>query len=328
MYWLDTLHARLRNDGHFFPGGWGDPEILALPLVQHPAPPVPEFRCLSEVREPTHITSEYRFRSPYPERRLPKESENARFLLVLPRDWDLSTRICVHLPCTGDEGYDGRYRLLAMPLLTHGVGSVILENPFYGVRRPAQQKGTYVHTVSDLWLMGMTACTETRVILAWLKQQGFHRLGLCGISMGGQITSHVAALYPDPLAICACIAPHCASTVFLDGVLSRYTNWGALDAQKERARERLRAQLDGSDLRLFPKPARTDCCIWVAASYDAYVSAEACRLAHATWPASNIRWLASSHVSSVMFRRKAFLQGILDAFALLDLPCSDGGWLP
>ena len=329
MYWLDTLHARLRNDGHFFPGGWGDPEILGLPLVQLEPPPMPDIRCLSEVRNPTHVTREYRFRSPHLDRRLPKESENARFLMVLPRDWDLSTRICVHLPCTGDEGYEGRHRLLAIPLLEQGIGSIILENPFYGVRRPAVQKGTYVHTVSDLWLMGMTACAETRVILSWLKNQGFHSLGVCGISMGGQIASHVAALHPDPLAICACIAPNCASPVFLEGVLSKYTNWSALDRDEATARKRLKEQLDRSDLSLFPKPPRTDCCIWVAASYDAYVHAESCRLAQAAWPASIIRWLASGHVSSVMFRRKAFRKGIVDSFALLDLPPSElGGWLP
>ncbi len=329
MYWLDTLHARLRNDGSFFPGGWGDPEILGLSLVQLDAPPRSEFHCISEVRNPTHIVREYRFASPHPDRKLPKESETAHFLMVLPRDWDLSTRICVHLPCTGDEGYDGRYRLLAVPLLAHGIGSIILENPFYGVRRPANQKGTYVHTVSDLWLMGMTACAETRVILDWLKGEGFYRLGVCGISMGGQITSHVAALHPEPLAICACIAPNCASPVFLDGVLSRYTDWKALDQDEAAARQRLKEQLDRSDLKLFPKPKRPDACVWVAASYDAYVNAESCRLTQSTWPTSSIRWLASGHVSSVMFRRKAFMKGIVDAFARLDLPpYEELGWLP
>ena len=329
MYWLDTLHARLRNDGHFFPGGWGDEETLKLSLVQRELPPVGEMRCVSEVENPTHIAREYVFDSPHPERDLPEESREARFLMLLPRDWNLSTRICVHLAATGDAGYEGRHRLLGVPLLAHGIGSIILENPFYGVRRPANQKGTYIDTVSQLWLMGMTAAAEARVILGWLKDQGFTRLGVSGISMGGQITSHVAALHPDPLAVCACIAPHCASPVFLDGVLSRYTNWSALDSDEAVARQRLKAQLDRSDLRLFPKPARPDCCIWVAASYDAYVNADSCRATQATWPESTIRWLVSGHVSSVMFRRKAFMKGILDSFRLLDLPPLDAeGWLP
>jgi pimeloyl-ACP methyl ester carboxylesterase len=319
----------LRNDGQFFPGGWGDPEILALSLVQLAQPPVPEFRCLSEVKNPSHLVREYRFASPHPERNLPKESEFARCLMVLPRPWDHTTGICVHLAATGDEGYADRHKLLALPLLEHGIGSVILENPFYGVRRPANQKGTYVDTVSGLWLMGMSAVAEARVILGWLASQGFHRLGVSGISMGGQMSSHVAALYPEPLAVCACIAPHCATPVFLEGVLSKYTDWKALDQDEAEARRRLKEQLDRSDLRLFPKPPRTDCCIWVAASYDAYVNAESCRLTQATWPASTIRWLASGHVSSVLFRRKAFLKGIRDAFALLDLPPLEaGGWLP
>lgn len=329
MDWLDTLHARLRNDGKFFPQGWGDPEVLARPLVQLQPPPLTEMRRMAEVKHPAHLVWEFRFPSPHPDRPLPKESQNAFCQMVLPKDFDSTTPICLHLPCTGDEGFEGRHNLLALPLLAHGIGSVILENPYYGVRRPPDQKATYVNTVSDLWLMGMTACAEARMLLAWLRQQGFQQLGVSGISMGGQITSHVAALDGQPLAVCACIAPHCATPVFLEGVLSGFTDWKALDPNEKEARRRLKDQLDRSDLKLFPKPPRQDCCIWVAASYDAYVSTESCRLAQATWPASTIRWLASGHVSSVLFRRKAFLRGIVDAFARLALPPAEGGgWLP
>jgi dienelactone hydrolase len=319
----------MRNDGKFFPKGWGDPDILALSLVQREPPPIAEFRCQSEKRTESRVIREYRFSSPHPERNLPPESEDARCLLVLPAKWDHSTRVAVHLAATGDEGYRDRLRYLAEPLSEQGIGSVILENPLYGLRRPADQQGTYVESVSMLWLMGMTAVAEARVILGWLKGQGFRRLGVCGISMGGQLASHVAALHGEPLAVCACIAPHCATPVFLDGVLSNYTNWMALHEDEAQARRLLKEQLDGSDLRLFPKPPRTDCCIWVAASYDAYVNAESCRLTQATWPASTIRWLTAGHVSSVMFRRKAYIKGILDAFALLDLPAYQVvDWLP
>ena len=329
MYWLDTLHARLRNDGFFFRKGWGDPEILGLSLIQHALPVPQAFECIRVEEHPDHHLKEYQFDSPHTDRGLPTESLNARCLMVLPPDWDKSTRLCIHLAATGDEGFDGRYRLIALPLLAQGIASVILENPFYGCRRPAYQQGTYIETVSQLWLMGMTAVAEARAILTWLKTEGFSRLGVSGISMGGQISSHVAALHPDPLAVCACIAPHCASTVFLEGVLSHYTDWKALADTEKEARRLLKEQLDRSDLRLFPRPPRTDCCIWVAASWDAYVSAESCRLTQQIWPASTIRWVRSGHVSSVLWRRKAFIKGIVDSFALLDLPpVVHGGWLP
>lgn len=329
MHWLDSLHARLRNDGLFFSKGWGDPTTLKLSLVDPGRLPSPEFELQSEIKSKDSIAREYKFLSPYPERPLPQESAKASFLIVLPLGWDSSTRVCIHLACTGDQGYTRRQRLLAEPLLEHGIGSLILENPYYGARRPKDQKDTYINTVADLWLMGLTAATEARVILAWLKEQGFKRLGISGISMGGQITSHVAALYPEPLAACACIAPSCASTVFLDGVLSKHTNWKALHESKTEARLLLKKQLDRSELKLFPKPKRADCFIWVAASYDAYVDPKSCRIAQATWPESTIRWLPSGHISSVIFRRKAFVQGILDAFNRLDLPPREfGSWLP
>lgn len=328
MHWLDTLHATLRNDGAFFTDGWGDESILALPLVQPTLPPLPYFNCLSEIRG-EHLLQEYRFPSPHPERPLPPESQQAYFRMVLPKSWTLTTPICLHLACTGDQGYDRRYQILAKPLLQYGIGSVILENPFYGIRRPKAQQGTYVRTVSDLWLMGMTATAEARTILVWLHQSGFQRLGVSGISMGGQIASHVASLHPQPLATCCCIAPYSATPVFLEGVLSNYTAWSALHKDKLEAQHLLKAQLDKSALKLFPSPIREDACLWIAASHDAYVPPSSCQQTQQTWPQSSLRWVNSGHISSVIFRRKAFLQGILDAFTRIELPVPErGGWLP
>ncbi len=329
MYWLDTLHARVRNNGLFFSGGWGDTEVLKLSLVQRERPE-PIEPVLIEVEDGPNCTFEtFEFLSPYHDKGLPEESQKGHFLKVLPRGWDHNLPICLHLPATGDEGFNNRRDLLAIPLLQKGIASVILESPLYGIRKPPYQEATYIRTVSDLWIMGLSVVAESRAILHWLQASGFQRVGVSGISMGGQVASHTAALFGEPLAVCACIAPHSAAPVFLEGVLQKYCDWKALDPDAERAREKLGAQLQKTDLGLFPVPPRTDCCIWVAASSDAYVHAQTCRQAHQAWPGSQLRWIASGHVSSVLFRRKAFIRGIADSFSLRDMPpFHPQSWLP
>ncbi len=329
MYWLDTLHARFRNSGRFFSGGWGDETLLRESLVRRERPDPISPVLLSEEVQETHRLLEYEFPSPYRDRGLPEESWTSRFLMVLPLEEEQDQRICLHLPATGDEGFANRRDLLARPLLTLGVASVILESPFYGVRRPPYQFETYIHTVSDLWLMGLSVVAEGRAILHWLRQQGYHKSGVSGISMGGMVASQIAALFGESLPVCACIAPHSAAPVFLEGVLQHYCDWEALHPDLETARQRLEEQLHNTDLRLFPQPVRTDCCIWVSAKSDAYVHETTCRETHRAWPGSQLRWLNSGHVSSVLFRRRAFIKGISDSFALFDMPAfHPQSWLP
>lgn len=321
VYWLDLLHAHLRNKGRFFTGGWGDPEVLRLSLVQRQHPPPAEV----VLERDDGLVREYRFRSPVSG--LPEPSQNAYFRWVLPEGFNPETPICMHLSATGDEGFETRHRLLAAPLARRGISSVILENPFYGRRRPDYQDSTYIHTVSQLWQMGLATVADTRAILAWLEDQGYRRLGVSGVSMGGQMASQVAALYHRPLAVCACIAPHSASTVFLEGVLSNFCDFDALGGGRE-ARRRLREQLDGTDLRLFPRPSRTDCCLWICGKSDAYVLKHSSETTWAAWPGSKMRWLPSGHVSSVLLHRRAFLRGIEEAFARYALTPSQLDWLP
>lgn len=310
--WLDLLHARYHNDGLFFSDGWGHRGTLELPLVQLGEATELELAPLA-TGENTRVL---RFLSPF-HHLLPEQSTVAEALLVLPLEWTLETPICIQLASTGDEGFATRRELVAEPLLRDGIGSIIVENPYYGSRRPARQQRTYLRTVSDLWAMGLSVVAETRALLHWLKRQGFQNLGVVGVSMGGAMASQATSLTPFPLAMCSCIAPHCASGVFLEGVLSRYVDFAALGG--ERGRARLREQLDGSDLSLFPQPRRGDCAIWLAARKDAYVSPESSLRAWEIWPGSHLRWLNNGHIGTAMFHRNDYLKGIRESFRRLQL---------
>lgn len=73
---------------------------------------------------------------------------------------------------------------MAKPLLQQGIGSIILENPYYGLRKPANQVRSSVHYVSDIFFMGACLIFECIVLLNWAETLGFGPLGITGISMG------------------------------------------------------------------------------------------------------------------------------------------------
>lgn len=323
MKWLDLLHARYHNDGLFFRDGFGDPSILKESLVRKESPALLSVAPFA----PHETTRVLRFLSPRADI-LPAASKVVEASALLPRGWTYQTPLCVQLAATGDEGFLARQKVVSTPLQSLGIGSVVVENPYYGCRRPHSQIKTYLNHVSDLWSMGLAIVAEARAIVLWLRSQGFQNLAICGVSMGGAMASQAVALTPFPVAMVACIAPHCASPVFTEDVLSNYVDWEALGGEKL-GKKQLAAQLSGSDLRLFPQPQRPDCALWLSAKRDAYVTPASSELAAKTWPNSKHRWLNNGHVGTTLFHRNSYLQAISEAFKLLSRGARDQDvWLP
>ena len=78
--------------------------------------------------------------------------------------------------------------MTVLPLLKNeGIGAVILENPFYGTRKPRKQTRSQLLHVSDLFLLGLSIMLECLVIKKWLEGEGLGPVGLTGISMGGHV---------------------------------------------------------------------------------------------------------------------------------------------
>ncbi len=79
---------------------------------------------------------------------------------------------------------------MARPLLKeYGIASIILENPFYGLRKPKEQLRSSLHNVSDLFVMGGALILETLALLHWCEKEGYGPLGVSGVSMGGHVSS-------------------------------------------------------------------------------------------------------------------------------------------
>jgi hypothetical protein len=201
---LDRLYASQSNRLLFFKDGWGDlPRIREIYRAgSHLGPPQHiEVRWEETLENGTVLLRRGAFLSPYTDLPLPAESRTSFFELVLPPKASRETPICMHFAATGDEGFARRRHAFALPLLRKGIGSLILENPYYGRRRPPGQHKKMLNRFSDLWAMGGAAVEEGRSLMQWLRREGYERLGVCGISMGGSMAARVAVLEEEPVAM-------------------------------------------------------------------------------------------------------------------------------
>lgn len=320
---LDRLYAGQSNKRLFFGQGWGDMPLLKN--LMEAGFRIPHAQDLTiawgrECREKDARIRQGSFVSPFDAAGFPKESRTGYVELVLPQAATTQTPICLHFAATGDEGFARRRIVLALPLAEHGIGSLILENPFYGKRRPPGQHGKMLNRFVDLYLMGAATVREGRSLMQWLQREGYGRLGVCGISMGGHMAAQVGVLYPEPVAIVACITPHSAGAVFTEGILKKYLAWDVLDRELDgsgSAFDFMSNFLNLTDIRHYPAPVRPRACFLVAAAQDAYIPPESAMILHRHWRGSNMRWLNGGHVGAFLFHRRAFLEAIVKAFAQL-----------
>lgn len=228
----------------FFSKGWGKPENLKRLF---------EFRKVMSKREtcynlvpkdyPIKIVKEENksdchvlegeFFSPFAGHLpglVPKEAETVHFQVILPKKWRSKVKpVCVHLAGTGDHYFWRRRNLMGKPLLKEaGIGSIIVENPFYGLRKPKDQVRSNLHNVSDIFVMGGCLILESLVLFHWCEKSGFGPLGITGISMGGHMASLAATNWPKPLVLVPCLSWSTASGVFTQGVMSGAINWDML----------------------------------------------------------------------------------------------------
>ncbi|XP_027545762.1 protein ABHD18 isoform X3 [Neopelma chrysocephalum] len=164
---------------------------------------------------------------------LPVESLVARFQFIIPRRWNSKHRpVCIHLAGTGDHHFWRRRTLMARPMIKEAcMASLLLENPYYGCRKPKDQIRSCLKNVSDLFVMGGALILESAALLHWLEREGYGPLGMTGISMGGHMASLAVTNWPKPLPLIPCLSWSTASAVFTTGVLSKAVNWRELEKQ-------------------------------------------------------------------------------------------------
>ena len=159
----------------------------------------------------------------------------SHFQAVLPRAWAAGGArrpMVLQFAGTGDHYYWRRRRLMALPMARErGIGSILLENPYYGLRRPRGQLRSSLHHVSDLFVMGAALIMEAHVLLSWAEREGCWPLACHGISMGGHMATLAASAWPKPVALVPCLAWTSGSVTFCQGVMAGAIDWRLLANQ-------------------------------------------------------------------------------------------------
>ena len=254
---VDTIYRAAIQAPKFFTKGWGDIRLLERIfklMHQTKYPKGKNWKCgdgslmdhyysicrqsdikmLGSGKNGIADVFEYEFRSPLNKilpGSLPKESEKVRFQLVVPHKWcdsgnlSYSERrpVCIHLAGTGDHFYWRRRHFMALPLVKENdVASIIVENPFYGSRKPKGQNKSGLRHVSDLFVMGAALTFEVMALFDWCERQGYGPLAVTGISMGGHMASIAATVWNKPIAIVPCLSWTTAAPVFTKVGLTVY----------------------------------------------------------------------------------------------------------
>jgi dienelactone hydrolase len=325
MHWLDALAARflVTRQPRFFEEGWGSNallEKLTRGSQGFAFPELSEVTMRPERREGRLRVREGRFPSPAAVGSLPEACREARFQLLLPGDAGPRPPVCVFLASSGDEGF-GLRRFLARGLARHGVGALLLENPYYGSRRPPGQKGPAVRTVADLLLMFRATAVEATALLGWLLACGHPKVGISGYSMGGSIAAYAAAMFPLPAAVIPLAAAHSAAPVFTEGVLSAVPDWEALGhttGGADAARQRLSELLSAAATTALPALSNPRRAILVAARQDGFVPSSSTLRLLQHWRGAELRYLPGGHVSAFATGRSAITQAIIEAFSRIE----------
>uniref|UniRef100_A0A8R1HS80 Uncharacterized protein n=1 Tax=Caenorhabditis japonica TaxID=281687 RepID=A0A8R1HS80_CAEJA len=130
-----------------------------------------------------------------------------------------------------DSGAPLRHWLLAEDMLKDGVGSILVQNPFYGDRKPANQFRSSLLHVSDLFVMGAALNAECNHLFSWTEKLGYGPFGVSGVSMGGFMAQLVGASAQRPVTIVPILSWTTASPSYTEGAISPAVNYPLLQAQ-------------------------------------------------------------------------------------------------
>lgn len=303
---LDRAYRAATNNELFFNNGCGDFEyLIELEEIYNTIPSLKSIELKwqtskkllgVEMANGTFISPAHKF--------LPSESKIAYVKKVMPIDANENTPIVVHFPGTGDEGFKRREFFLAVPLAKKGIGSIILEAPYYGYRRPHQQNGMYIREASDLFKMVHSMFEEGRSILDYIQKEGFKKVVTTGFSMGGVLSVMTSFQHEIISGTVPCVTPHAPHPVFLEQTLKDAINWEAMIKTLPNGfntpQEFLTKYFDLSDMRTFPRfrlPKEVEI---VAASHDAYVPPASGDILARELGANKVTWVDGGHVSALV----------------------------
>ena len=316
----DHFMITLLRRGKLFRGGFGDESRIERVVheVTHYRPARSDAAFAADwdgegvVKDGVRVRR-FWFDSPLADE-LPEESKRALVEVVEPVGVADPPTVIV-LAATNEEGFSRRWRLCG-PLIRQGIAAVFLENPMYGARKPRDQDGPFVRTVSEQLAMNLASVDEGRALAAWLHRLGRTRICVTGFSQGGMMAAFAAANTTRfPIAVVPCAAGLDSAPVFTKGALRHSFDWRALSADKGGMLEAKRAfehALAPITLGLHPPVLRPDLAILVAARHDGFIPLREVVALHRHWKGSELRWVPAGHVTSVVLHVNGHRKAIAD----------------
>lgn len=325
---LDQIFGTVLSTTPFYAKGWGDraiiERVLALFDQVNTGHPI-EVRWLGP---PQHHRSHTRltgyFASPIRllSLPLPVEAQTAYFELILPPKLHLDDiqhiPLYLHLAPTADQGFATRRRF-SLPLLKHGIGALILENPYYGWRRPSTQRFVAIETIADQFMMNLATVLEAHALLRWFYQAGMTHLGVTGYSMGGYMSGYISCTSPVPLATVACGVGISAEHVFTDYVLQRVVDWDALvegAGDQETAKKWMRTIMGAVSFREFEPPQDPDITRIISPKNDAIIPTHETEALSEHWSVP-VQWMRGGHITGPIWGRKTIYKSLIDTMGVM-----------
>lgn len=314
MHPIDRLGALIVSHGpdrlRFFTDGWGDPSAIDATDMPSDDPRAIDIDWVSETADHGFNISVGIFESPVAT--LPDHARHGAVTRILPESG--ADRMVVLMAAWNE--HDSRARFgIARRLAQRGIGSLVLENPYYGIRSPTDRDGQPIRTVADFFRMGIGAVTEGRGLLATIRDEGLTP-GVAGYSMGGNIAALVSSTMPFPIATAPLAASYSPAPVYLDGALRGGIDWAALGGAASAA-PRLREMLLSASVLDRPAPDHARHAVMVSARSDGYVPPTATRALHAHWAGSELRWVRAGHATLLWMHKGALATAIEDSFLRL-----------
>jgi len=171
--------------------------------------------------------------------------------------------------------------------------------PFHGVRKPrgALFSGEFFWTADLVRTVEAIrqAVHDARSAVRWLRDQGYERIGVTGISLGGAIAMLLACVEPTPDYVIPIIAHlQLVDAVEQAGILWRMRHdleqWGVGEAE----RRALFGRLGWADYRPVLPPERQ---LWIQAREDGYIDARLAEKQHVEWGEPPILWIEGGHMT-------------------------------
>jgi dienelactone hydrolase len=185
--------------------GW-----LSEPAKAFKAPPSPKYFAITPVHGlPDGIIEDIQFRSEHAAhlptlhalRMAAPENETVHARLWRHYEGDRTTMVAIHGWTMGDQRLNS---LAFLPGVFYrmGMNVVLIELTYHGRRRPQGPLSLDPLITSDAVIQ---AISDLRALALFLGEQGHHKLGVVGMSLGGYLASLWASL--DQLSFCVPIVP-------------------------------------------------------------------------------------------------------------------------